>query len=270
MCQPDYYDTHFLFNPWMDYREQVNKKRARVQWQNLKKTIEKVGGKVELISPDWAESAMLFVRDNALIFDFKKVLILRSYGPRGKREPKLLAKWFKKNGWNIYFLPKGLFLEGGNMVFLDSQTILAGWKVGESLAGYQWLVNFLKKQKEKEVKLILLKLINKKYLHLDMVFSPLKNKGFLIYPAGLNLGKNWKKSSLWRNKPVIELENKEYFGANLIVVKDTIISSTFSSKTEKKLQKMGFKTKKVDLSEFHKAGGGAHCLTLELNPSLTF
>ena len=99
-----------------------------------------------------------------------------------------------------------------------------------------------------------------------MVLSTLGGKGFLIYPKGLNLGEKWRNSFLWKGKPVVELKDKESFGANLIVVKDTLICSNISGQTIKQLQKLGFKIKKINLSEFHKAGGGAHCLTLNLKP----
>lgn len=269
MCQADFYDTHFLFNPWMDYREKVNKKKSKEQWQKLKATIEKEGGEIELLKPDWQESAQVFVRDNALVFDENKVLILRSYGPRGKREPKILANWFKKKKYQVYFLPKKLYLEGGNILWLDRSTILAGWKPGEQIKSYNWFVEFLKKERKENVKLILLKLIDKKYLHLDTILSPLAGKGFLIYKKGLNLGKTWKNSALWDEKPVIELEEKETFGANLIIVGKTVITSTLSERTINKIEKLGFKVKNLDLSEFHKAGGGAHCLTLNLKPEFS-
>lgn len=269
MCRPDFYDTHFLFNPWMDFREKVNKKKAISQWQKLKEAIEKEGGEIELINPDWQETAQVFVRDNAFVFDTNKVLILRSYGPRGKREPKILAKWFKKKKYQVYFLPKKFYLEGGNILWLNRNTILAGWKPGDQIKSYNWFVEFLKKERKENIKLILLKLIDKKYLHLDTILSPLAGKGFLVYKRGLNVGKNWKNSALWQGKDIIELNEKETFGANLITLKETIITSTLLEKTIKKIEKLGFEVKNLDLSEFHKAGGGVHCLTLNLEPEFS-
>lgn len=266
MCPPDYYETTFLFNPWLPWWQEVDKEKAKKQWQNLKKEIQEAGGKIELIEPDFFESAMVFVRDNALVFDRKKVLILRSYGLRGKREPKILARFFKKKNWQVYFLPKKYHLEGGNIVFLTKDKFLAGWREGESIEAYEWLIDFLKKQ-GKKLELILVKLIDKKYLHLDMVLAPLLDRGFLIYPWGLNLGKNWQSSFLWQKRPVILLREEEYFGANLIIVGKKIITSQLSEETKKQIEKLGFEIKSLDLSEFHKAGGGAHCLTLDLVPS---
>jgi len=48
--------------------------------------------------------------------------------------------------------------------------------------------------------------------------------------------------------------------------KDTCERKIAIAKTVNKLQKLGFKIQRINLSELHKAGGGAHCLTLNLDP----
>lgn len=266
MCPPYFYNTHFLFNPWMSYKEDVDSQKALTQWENLKNSIEKAGGEVEVIEPDPREGAMVFVRDNAFVYDKNKVLIIRSYGPRGKREPKILEKFFKKRKWKVTVLPKNLFLEGGNLIWLNENTILAGFGSDIYFKAYEWFVEFLKKERKKDINLILVKLIDKKYLHLDMVLSCVQEKIFLVYKRGLNLGKNWKNSFLWQGLPILELEDSETYGANLISVNNTVIGSCFSNKTIEKLKSFNFNVENLDLSEFHKAGGGAHCLTLNLEP----
>lgn len=267
MCPPHFYSTHFLFNPWMDYREEVDKNLAISQWNSLKNSIINAGGNIAEIFPSFKDSAMVFVRDNALVYDDNKVLILRSYGQRGKREPKLLYKWFKKNGWQVSMLPEGYHLEGGNLVWASSDTIFYGWKPDELLHGLKWVHEFLQSELKKKIKVVLLRLVNKRYLHLDMLINSLNGKGFLVYPKGLNLGAYWKKSKIWNFRPVIELQESEFFAANAVVVNRTVITSTLSIETAEKIKKLGFKVTNVELSEFHKAGGGAHCLTLELFPA---
>ncbi|HEY5599046.1 MAG TPA: hypothetical protein VIK48_00030, partial [Candidatus Manganitrophaceae bacterium] len=266
MCPPDFYDTHFLFNPWLSYSEEVDRVKARKQWTVLKETIEEAGGDVTLIEPRWGESAMVFTRDNALVFDREKVLILRSHGPRGKREPKALASWFKKNGFKVFHLPAGMGLEGGNILFLNGETLLAGWKPGEDLLAYKWLKDFLSEQTGRGVNLIMIRLTNHKYLHLDMALSVLKEKGFLINSIGLSIAEGWENADLWRGRPVFRFE-KESFGANMVIVNNTIITGALEETSDVWLKGLGFDVRQIDLSEFYKAGGGAHCLTLELAPS---
>ena len=35
MCPPDFYDTHFMLNPWMGWTEAVDHKFAARQWEEL-------------------------------------------------------------------------------------------------------------------------------------------------------------------------------------------------------------------------------------------
>jgi N-dimethylarginine dimethylaminohydrolase len=47
VCPPDYFDTDFLFNPFMTYREKVRPRRARTQWRRLVRALEQAGAAVE-------------------------------------------------------------------------------------------------------------------------------------------------------------------------------------------------------------------------------
>ena len=48
---PRFYDAHFLFNPWLSFRERIGQKRVKDSGKFLK-MIEKIGGRVELIQQD--------------------------------------------------------------------------------------------------------------------------------------------------------------------------------------------------------------------------
>ncbi|MEX2514960.1 MAG: arginine deiminase family protein [Candidatus Paceibacterota bacterium] len=265
LCPPDYFDAHFLFNAWLTIDETVDRDLAMEQWRTLRCAIVAAGGVVQEIEPSARDSAMVYTRDNAWVYAPGKVLLLRSVGPRGMREPKLLQRWFKQHDYEIHQLPRGMHLEGGNLMWRDEQTLVAGYKPGENVEAYQWLIEFYRQQTGLTIEVIFARLPNDKYLHLDMAVSFLCQGGVLVYPPALHLGETWRSSELWDGRTVIELDAEtEYFGANIIEVDDTIITTSVSTATQQALEKLGYGVQTIDLSEFIKGGGGPHCLTLDL------
>ena len=142
---------------------------------------------------------------------------------------------------------------------------MAGYKPGENVEAYQWLIDFYRRQTGRKIEVIFVRLPNDKYLHLDMAISFLRKGGVLVYPPALHLAETWRSSTLWGKRTVIELAAKaEYFGANIVEVGDTIITTSVSEATQQALEQLGYTIEMVDLSEFIKGGGGPHCLTLDL------
>lgn len=264
LCPPDYFDAHFLFNPWLSYTDTVDKEEAYTQWRALKHAILRAGGVVQELPPSRQESAMVYTRDNALVYAPKKVLLLRSVGPRGLGEPKRLRIWFEEQGYEVTELPKGMHLEGGNLLFRDAGTLLAGYKEGEDVAAYRWFVDFYKRATGQSIKIIFVKLQNEKYLHLDMAVSFLGETHVLVYPPALNLGPTWRDAALWQGRMVVALDETEYFGANVVRVNNTIITASMAESTRACLTEAGYAVASLNLSEFIKGGGGPHCLTLDL------
>ena len=48
VCPPDHFDTDYLFNPFMTYRERVRPRRARRQWHRLVRALQEAGAVVEI------------------------------------------------------------------------------------------------------------------------------------------------------------------------------------------------------------------------------
>src|SRR5215216_1574993 len=76
VCPPRFFDTHFLFNPWMNYRERVNRHRAWRQWRDLVSALEQAGAEVQTIEPQPDSSAMVFTADAALVLDDASAVLL--------------------------------------------------------------------------------------------------------------------------------------------------------------------------------------------------
>ena len=265
VCPPRYFDTHFLFNPWMTYRERVNKHSAWRQWKDLVRALEQAGATVETIDPDPDSSAMVFTADSALVIDKQTAVMLPNDGPRGDLEPPLFRSWFQRRGYTTESLPAEARLDGGNIVRLHDGSIAAGLKPYASGRGETYLAKRLKLGGGKS-RLRPLALINKKFLHLDMVLGNIGNKGYLLYEPGLTLGKEAIAETPILDREVIRLDQSdaEAFAANLVTVGNNVITGKVSVGLRKQIASLGFWVEELALTEFYKAGGGAKCLTLPL------
>ncbi|HEX7041779.1 MAG TPA: hypothetical protein VF189_00880, partial [Patescibacteria group bacterium] len=170
-------------------------------------------------------------------------------------------KWFEKNGYKIYELPKHHYLEGNGETYFWNDVIF----VGTGVRSDPEIPKYLQKMYDRKV--IYLKILDPAFFHLDVGFFPLNNETAFYYPPAYSPGtqKELKK----RIPNLIEFTREEAFNfsSNSVVTDHHVIVQKGNPTFTKKLHKLGYATEEVDLSEFMKSGGGAHCLTniLETN-----
>ncbi len=269
MCPPQYFDTHHLFNPWMEWREAVDHDRCWEEWQALRQAIIQAGGEVELIEPKEEAGAMVFTRDAALVYAPGRVMVLQNEGPRGIVEPPVFSRWFARHGYLLESPPPGR-IDGGNILRCTDGRYLIGVKPGSNLRVERYLARLL--HRLTGARCTGIPLADRRYLHLDMVLADLGGRGWLVYPAGLgslDLGHPaWQ--AIFGHAPVIEVkkEEAERLASNIIVVGDTVIGGYLPERLSEAIAALGLRVVVTELDEFRKAGGGAHCLTLELGPPL--
>jgi N-dimethylarginine dimethylaminohydrolase len=110
---------------------------------------------------------------------------------------------------------------------------------------------------------------NPKFGHLDTAIADLAGRGWLAYRAAF--AQPDLRSPAWqpilRDRPVIEVTDAEAdaLACNVAVVGDAVIGG-LTPRLCRSVERLGLTAVPVDLDEFRKAGGGAHCLTLELHP----
>lgn len=259
MCDPLYFTVEDVYNPWMKPGT-VNTKKAKKQWGNLKKIYEDMGIAVAVIPQKKGIHDMVFATDQGLVRN-KEVLLSNFRLPQRQPERKHYKKWFEENGYTIHELPKHHFLEGNGETYFWNDVIFVG-------TGYRSdteIPKFLEKHYDREV--IYLKIIDPAFYHLDVGFFPLNNETAFYYPSAYSPGtiKELKK----RIPNLIEFTKDEAMGfsSNSVVTDHHVVIQKGNPTFCKKLNTLGYKTVEVDLGEFMKSGGGAHCLTniLETN-----
>jgi N-dimethylarginine dimethylaminohydrolase len=276
VCPPDHFDTHFLFNPFMTYRERVRPRRARAQWRRLVRTLEQAGAGVEVMDPSPVSSALPFTADGALCYGPRRALVLRNDGPRGDREPPLFTAWFRDHGYQVEALPPERRLDGGNLLWLPNGDLVAGIKPTGTGEGERYLEKLLALVGGGSVWTI--PLAHERHLHLDTAVAVLGERAYLVYPEAIDAdrvalspleGAGAPPDSLDKVEVIeVDHEDARRFACNLVVVGDVVITGRISRKLSRRIEKLGYSVERLNLDEFHKAGGGAKCLTLPLWPEL--
>ncbi len=264
VCPPDYFDSTFLFNPWMSYRDSVDTGRARQQWDAMVAALEDAGAAVEILEPSPYSPAQVFTADGAIVLGREHALVLRNDGPRGALEPRNFADWLRANGFTVESIPPNRTLDGGNTLRLHDGSFACGLKPGGDGSGETYFEKLL--QLTTRSALHLVSLIDRKYLHLDMVIGRVGDDGYLVFEAALEGGLASLNGSPILEKQIIRVgsEDAAQYACNGITVGHTYFTGNISALLTASIERLGYRVVSLELGEFHKAGGGLKCLTLPL------
>jgi N-dimethylarginine dimethylaminohydrolase len=260
VCPPDHFDAHFLFNPFMDWRERVDRRRARAQWRRLVTILEQAGADVEVADSDPVTSALPFTADGALVYAPARAFVLRNDGPRGELEPPVFTAWLRRLGFETEALPPAYRLDGGNVLRLPGEGVVVGLKPGATGLAPRYVAKILRRFGRR---LWTLPLAAGPFLHVDTAVGVLGAHGCLVYRDGLA---GPLPEPLARREVVeVSRADAERFACNVVVVGDVVVTGPVSDRLARRIGRLGFHVERLDLGEFYKAGGGAKCLTLPLH-----
>lgn len=266
VCEPAGYGVHHLLNPWMDWTESVDYRNALAQWEALCDAIVGAGADVDVMPHGSRSGAMTFTRDTAVVIGDQEAIVLHNVGQRGDLEPRFVTEWLRHRGYSLDELANGDRIDGGNVV-PTSDGWLIGIPAGAPLEPAQRLARLLRDRSGAVVHGV--PLATMRFGHLDTALSDLSGKAWLIYPAAFDqadLGTSaWSKILADRPVIVVDADEAERLSCNVLVIGDHVIGG-LSPRLCHELSRFGLEPVPVDLDEFRKAGGGAHCLTLELDP----
>jgi N-dimethylarginine dimethylaminohydrolase len=109
----------------------------------------------------------------------------------------------------------------------------------------------------------MLELKDPRFYHLDTCFCPLTPELAMVVPGAFS---DEAIIALKKRMELIEVPEVDatQFVCNAVVLGDDVILPAGCTTTYSMLQKRGYRTYPVELSEFIKAGGAAKCLSLRL------
>ncbi len=267
MCAPDHYDVVDVKNPFMaGHVGAINRGLARRQWEEVKAAFEAAGKPVSLIPSVEGLEDMVFCANQTFVGVTPKMekvcLLAQMRHSSRRREVPAFEAWFKGQGYAIARLKEGVSFEGaGDAIWHPGKRLIWG---GHGFRSQPEAYDEVARAFDSPV--VLLKMVNEKFYHLDTCFCPLTSEAVLIYPSAFDAE---SLGLILKIFPIVltasEGEAGRLLACNAAVVDSkTAILQKGASAVARHMAVMGLKVLEVDTSEFIKSGGSAYCLKMFL------
>lgn len=265
MCAPDHYQVLSVKNPYMrGHIGGVDLPKARRQWAEVKEAFDSAGCPVSLIAPTPGLEDMVFCANQSLAGtrpDGQKVALISAMRHVSRRrEVEAFEAWYEERGYRVMKLKPG-----GHATFEGSGD--AVWHPGRRLlwGGYGFRTDaevFTQVAEAFKTPVILLKLVNARFYHLDTCFCPLTPESVLIYPAAFEAS---SLELILKIFPIVvtasETDAVARMACNASVARSrTAILQKGSLSVANHMHALGLGVCEVDTSEFMKSGGSVYCL----------
>ncbi len=262
MCPPDFYDVEYVINPWMEGNiHRASHELALDQWRGLQHALE-AEASIELARPQPGLPDMVFTANAGLVIG-NDAVVSRFLHRERRGEETHFKKWFAKHGFEVHELPPDLPFEGAGDALLDPEReiLWAGYGQRSELDSHPLLAKIF------GIEVLSLRLVSKRFYHLDTCFCPLA-RGFLLYfPGAFDADSNRLIEARVPAGQRLAIEETDAlnFACNAVNVGDTVVLNQASAGLAKRLTAAGFRVVQTPLGEFMKSGGAAKCLTLSLS-----
>ncbi len=264
LCPPDHYDVLEVKNPMMaQHLGRVDKAGAAAQWAGVRDALSGAGFAVSVMEPGEGLEDMVFTANPSFAGrgpKGEKICVLGSMRhPSRRQETALHEAWFSKAGYKIKRLktPGVRFEGGGDAVWHPGRRLLwGGHGFRTEPEAYEEISEIF------DTTVVLLKLSNERFYHLDTCFCPLTQDAALIYPPA------FERESLeliLRLFPMV-LVAKEAEAAGLLCCNAVpapgkkIILQKGADGARAALSGAGMIPVEVETGEFLKSGGSAFCM----------
>jgi N-dimethylarginine dimethylaminohydrolase len=272
LCRPDGYRIAYAINPHMRDAEgalkRVDPERARRQWDALEATYRELGLEVSIIpgSPDFPD--MVFAANQSFPFDLpdgrKAVLLSNMHAPERRGEVALFEAWFRSRGREIRRLSRedaGAFEGCGDLLWHPSKRLVfGGWgfrTTERALDGIARACDF---------PVVPLRLVDPRFYHLDTCLAPLDAQTALAFRPAFD-PRSWDLLAACFAR-IVEPPEREATGSLACNVHcaggNVVVIESSCAETARMLEEKGFTVRRLDTSEFLKAGGSVYCMTLGL------
>jgi lysine-ketoglutarate reductase/saccharopine dehydrogenase-like protein (TIGR00300 family) len=261
MCAPHHYDVDYVINPWMEGNiHRSSRDLAEAQWNQLYQVLQTYAT-IDLVKPEQGWPDMVFTANAGLILG-NKVVLSRFFHPERQGEEPYFQAWFESQGYQVNLLPKNLPFEGAGDALMDraGRWLWAGYGFRSQLDSHPYLAEWL------DVEVLSLRLVDRRFYHLDTCFCPLTDGYLLYYPAAFD---TYSNRLIELRVPVekripIEEADAVNFACNTVNIDRVVVMNKVSDGLKQILQERDFSVVETPLTEFLKAGGAAKCLTLRV------
>jgi len=262
MCAPDHFGIRYVINPWMEGN--INRavpETAIEQWQNLARVLGE-HAQVHLVRPQAGLPDMVFTANAGLVLG-RRVVLSRFLHRERQGEEAHFKRWFAEHGFTVDELPADLPFEGAGDALLQrgkEPWLWAGYGFRSELDSHPLLAERLR------LDVVSLRLMDKRFYHLDTCLCPLEDGYLLYYPHAFDARSNQQIEERVPAERRIAVQEPDAvnFACNAVNLGRVLVMNQASLELKERLQSAGFQPIESPMSEFMKAGGGAKCLTLRL------
>ncbi|GAC1305861.1 MAG: hypothetical protein NVSMB19_17590 [Vulcanimicrobiaceae bacterium] len=262
MCPPTNYSVAYDINPWMTRNVGRATPDAARQWERLVETLQCAGDVAILpMEGDAGAPDMVFTANAALVSN--GLAIVSSFRhPERRREQNAYRSFLAKAGFATTYLQQTFFEGAGDALFDRVRPIL--------YAGYGWRSERGAATQISEtlgIRTVPLLLVDERFYHLDTCLCPLASGHVLAFMEAFSPHAQALLRRTIEPDFLIEVSVRDAldFACNAVEIGDAIVLHGASAPLRDRLHAAGYRIFATDLSDFHKAGGSAKCLTLKLD-----
>lgn len=269
MVRPDHFRVEYVINPYMSTRDQPDPERAQEQWESLRQAILAAGGVVEVLAPRPDSPDMVYAMNLGLVARSagsgpRAMVSHMRFEPR-RRESATAADWFSRHGFEpgrIGGDGVGPHFESGD-AFPFGDSLVVGYGPRTEADALKHLAT------EWNVRVRGLRIVHEGMYHLDLPFCPIDSTHALVYPPAFDAAGRAALERIVPDPIVMTDEEAFAFCGNSVVVHETVIMPACPPRLHEILTGLGLRVVVLDLSEFHKGGGSARCLSNPLDFDLS-
>ena len=258
MCEPVHFRIEYEINPWMRRANQVRGPRALDQWRGLRRALDELGVRVELVEQGPDVPDMTFTA-NAGVVSGRRFIPANFRFPERQREAARFIDWFRGRGYEIETIHEPHYWEGEGDVLPDGDRVFAGHRFRTEDRALDHLDELL------GVEATRLELADERFYHLDTCFCPLGGRRALYYPPAFDAASRDRLEAAIDQLVEVPEEEALRFACNALVVDDAVVMNTGCPRTCAELERLGLRCVETPTDEFIKAGGSVKCLVLMLD-----
>jgi N-dimethylarginine dimethylaminohydrolase len=264
VCEPRHFAVQYAINPWMSTDRPVDVIRALDQWQALVDTYRAHGHTVDTVAPVPGLPDMVFAANCAVVVG-GRVFGSLFHAPERRPESVPFEAWFKTEGFEVHH-PESV-CEGEGDLVPAGRWILAGTGFRTTPDAHREVQEFF------GVPVISLTLVDPYFYHLDTALFVLDDGtggsggdggNIAYYPGAFSPGSREVLERLYPDAVLATREDAMAFGLNSVSDGRNVFIAPEARELADRLAGRGYVPVPVDLSEFHKAGGGIKCCTQEI------
>jgi dimethylargininase len=228
-------------------REEISVVLAKKQHAEYCRTLKQLGLKLIPVSADNTLPDSCFVEDTAAIFGEKAVICNMKTASRAKETIEVAKALGKLK--DTYYMKPPATIDGGDILKAED-AIFVGLTSRTNLHAVKQLEGILAKS---DFKVVPVRVHN--VLHLKSACTYLGDDCVVVAEGFFDM-------DLLRSYKRIVVPRGEEYAADCLAVNGTVMVAKGYPKTERLIERAGFSTWEVDVSEFRKGDGALTCLSI--------